>query len=103
MAEIRWTKEAQWWLREIHDYIAADYPQTAQRVTENIVKRVEVLKRLPHVGHRYLRYPEHHIRILLYGHYRIAYLIQPDDSIDILGIFHGTLDIDKHLFWGKDG
>ena len=102
MAEIRWTKESQRWLKEIHDYIHVSNPQTAGRTTENIVKRVEILKRLPEVGYRYFRYPEHNIRILLYGHYRIAYLIQTDQSIDILGVFHGLLDIDKHLFHGKN-
>ncbi|MBI5506369.1 MAG: type II toxin-antitoxin system RelE/ParE family toxin, partial [Deltaproteobacteria bacterium] len=29
------------------------------------------------------------------GHYRIAYLIKPDGSIDILGVFHGALDIER--------
>ena len=44
------------------------------------------------------RLPGVHVRILLHGHYRIAYLIKSDDSIDILGVFHGALDIDKYLF-----
>jgi len=37
-----------------------------------------------------------HVRILLYGHYRIAYLIKADGNIDILGVFHGSLDISKY-------
>lgn len=36
------------------------------------------------------------IRVLLYGHYRIAYIIT-SDYIDILGVFHGALDIDRYL------
>ena len=32
MAEIRWTEEAQRWLRDIHDYIAMDDPDAAQKV-----------------------------------------------------------------------
>lgn len=36
------------------------------------------------------------VRILLYGHYRITYVLV-DNRIDILGIFHGELDIDKYL------
>ena len=39
-----------------------------------------------------------HIRILLYGHYRIACLLKPDDNIDILGVFHGALDLERYLF-----
>jgi len=29
------------------------------------------------------RIPKQHIRILIYGHYRIAYLIKPDSNIEI--------------------
>jgi len=36
------------------------------------------------------------VRILLYGHYRITYLIKADGNIDILGVFHGSLDISKY-------
>jgi toxin ParE1/3/4 len=36
--------------------------------------------------------------MLLYGHYRIAYLLKPDDNIDILGVFHGALDLGRYLF-----
>jgi plasmid stabilization system protein ParE len=38
-----------------------------------------------------------HIRILLFGHYRIAYLIKPDGNIDILGVFHGALEIERYF------
>jgi toxin ParE1/3/4 len=37
------------------------------------------------------------IRILLYGHYRIAYLLKKDKRVEILGVFHGSLDIDRYL------
>ena len=38
------------------------------------------------------------IRILLYGHYRIAYLLKEGGDIDILGVFfHGSLDIQRFL------
>ena len=45
----------------------------------------------------YEKYPDKDIRILLYGHYRIAYLIRDDTTIHILGVLHGALDIDGHL------
>ncbi len=37
-----------------------------------------------------------HVRILIHGHYRIAYLIKDDGNIDILGVFHGALDIGRY-------
>src|SRR3990167_1171131 len=97
MVEIRWTKEAVYWLHEIHKYIAADNPKAANKVVESIYQRVQVLRRLPQVGYRYERHPGLNIRILLYGHYRIAYLVKEGGDIDILGIFHGALDIDRYL------
>lgn len=36
--------------------------------------------------------------ILLYGHYRIAYLIEDDGDIVVLGVFHGALDISRYQF-----
>jgi len=36
------------------------------------------------------------IEILLYGHYRITYLVKNGGDIDILGVFHGALDISKY-------
>jgi plasmid stabilization system protein ParE len=36
-------------------------------------------------------------RILLYGHYRITYLIKSEEDIDILGVFHGALNIQRYL------
>ena len=35
---------------------------------------------------------------LLYGQYRIAYLVKDGGDIDILGVFHGALDIKRYLF-----
>jgi hypothetical protein len=34
--------------------------------------------------------------VLFYEHYRITYLIKEDGDIDILGVFHGALDIEKY-------
>ena len=98
MGEINWTEEAERWLKDIHDYIAQDSPESAVRVVEAIYEKAQLLGRFPEIGHRYDRIPDRHIRILLYGHYRIAYLIKPDGNIDILGVFHGALDIDRYLY-----
>jgi plasmid stabilization system protein ParE len=37
------------------------------------------------------------IRILLYGHYRIAYLVTEERDVRLLGIFHGALDLSRYL------
>ena len=97
MAEIRWTAEAEVWLRDIYDYIAHDNPSAAARVVDGIYEKAQLLKEHPEIGYKYRFESEGEIRILLYGHYRIAYLLTGDESIDILGIFHGALEIDRYL------
>jgi toxin ParE1/3/4 len=98
MAEIRWTSEAEIWLRDIHDYIAADNPKAAIKVVEGIYDKAQKLRQFPEIGYMHRSEAEGEIRILLYGHYRIAYLQRnEEDVIDILGIFHGVLDIDRYL------
>lgn len=99
MAEIVWTEEAGRWLRDIHDYIAVDNPVAASKVMAGIIERAQVLRHFPEIGHRYRVEPEGEIRILLYGHYRIVYLRRPSPSqlIDILGVFHGVLDLARYL------
>jgi plasmid stabilization system protein ParE len=83
MATVSWTDEAQLWLRDIHDYIAADNPAAAERVVLAIHACVQMLRE---------------VRRLLYGHYRIAYLIDADSgNIDVLGVFHGALPIERYL------
>jgi toxin ParE1/3/4 len=97
MAEIRWTQEAATWLEDIYRYIAQDNPQAAQRVVNGIYEKVQVLRTFPLIGHRHRSEPEGEIRILLFGHYRIAYLVRDPLMIEVLGVFHAALDIDRYL------
>lgn len=97
MARIRWTEEAHRGLLDIHDYIAADDPDAADRVVSGIYQKAQLLKEFPEIGYRYRTEAEGDIRILLYGHYRIAYLIGPAMQVDILGVFHGAMEIQRYL------
>ena len=97
MAELNWTLEADQWLRDIYDHIAEDNPIAAAGVIEGIYERAQVLLDFPHIGFRY-QGSERDIRILLYGHYRIAYLVRGEGRIDILGVFHGALTYSDTLF-----
>ncbi len=97
MAKINWTDEARAWLREIHQYIAQDNRRAATGVVAGIYQRVRVLVNFPRIGHVYRMEPDGEIRILLYGHYSIAYLLKEGDHVDILAVFHGALEMDKYL------
>ncbi len=67
------------------------------RTIESLREKVRLLSKFPELGYRYERAKKRDIRILLYGHYRIAYAIQPDGNIGILGVFHAALDIERYL------
>lgn len=95
MAEINWTAEAERWLWDIYDSIAQDKPEAAANVVTGIYARTQVLSDFPEIGYLYRKETDGDIRILLYGHYRIAYLIKCQEQIDILGVFHGALEIDR--------
>ena len=98
MAKISWTDEAVAWMQDIHDYIAQENPGAAKKATKAIFDKVQILDTFPQMGHRYEKIPGREIRIILFKHYRIAYLVKPSGDIDILGIFHGALEIDRYLF-----
>jgi plasmid stabilization system protein ParE len=95
MAAITWTLEAERWLKDIHEYIAADNPQAAARTVQGIYDRAQLLREFPEMGHRYWG-SSRSVRILLYGHYRITYLITTRGDIEILGVFHGALDLGRY-------
>jgi plasmid stabilization system protein ParE len=95
MAKINWTEEAQRWLEDIYGYIAGNNPQAAAETVNGIYEQAQTLARFPQMGRRYQASPRH-VRILLHRHYRIAYLIKDDGNIDVLGVFHGALDISKY-------
>ena len=97
MARINWTHEAQTWLRDIFDYIARDNPRAAANVIDGIYERAQILIQFPRIGYRYEGVVDREVRILLYGHYRIAYMVKSEEEVDILGVFHGALDIQRYL------
>jgi toxin ParE1/3/4 len=97
MGQIKWTLEAEHWLKEIHDYIARNNPTAAQKVVAGIQSKADLLSDFPKIGYKYRDEPDGEIRVLLYGRYRLAYLVKANDDVDILGIFHGAMDISRLL------
>ena len=53
MAELRWTYEAEIWLKDIYDYIALDDPNTAEQVIDGIYNKPQRLKDHPELGYQY--------------------------------------------------
>jgi toxin ParE1/3/4 len=97
LAEINWTRESEIWLKDIYNYIAADDSEAAAQTVTKIYEKAQLLRTYPRLGHRYEPAQPREVRILLYDHYRITYLIKPDGNIDIIGVFHGALDINRYF------
>ena len=97
MAEINWTHESEVWLSDIYSYIAAEDADAATRTVSGIYEKAQLLTKYPRLGQRYELEQSREVRILLYEHYRITYLLKPDGNIDIIGVFHGALDIERYF------
>jgi toxin ParE1/3/4 len=69
LAEINWTYEAETWLKDIYDYIAADNPDAAARTINGIYEEAPLLEQHPEAGYKYDTESSRAVRILLYGHY----------------------------------
>ena len=97
MVKLEWTNESKKWLKEIHEYIAEDNPIAAKNVVNGIYDKAQVLRTFPEIGYSFEHESKRKIRIILYGHYRIAYEIINQQNIAILGVFHGKMMLEKHL------
>jgi plasmid stabilization system protein ParE len=96
-SEIVWTDEARSWLRLIREHIAKDSPAAADRTIEGIWQKSQLLVNHPEAGFKYPLPGRDDVRVLLYGHYRIAYLLAGKKLVQILGVFHASLNIDRYF------
>jgi plasmid stabilization system protein ParE len=49
------------------------------------------------LGQRYEPISDREVRETFYGHYRIAYLLVNETRIEVLGVFHASMDIERYL------
>lgn len=91
MEDVVWTREGVVSLREIYSYIARDRPETAARTIDSVLNKVQSLAACPELGQHYAYRSDRAVHFLAYGHFRIAYLYEPDQPLVILGVFHGMI------------
>lgn len=97
MGKVRWTREASHWLKEIHDHIALDNPPAALKTVQGIYRLASTLSAFPQRGYRFEGASDREIRVVLYGHYRVAYMVKSTGDVDLVGVFHGALDMGRYL------
>ena len=67
------------------------------RLLMAFITKTQLLCSYPRIGQRYDGIANREIREILYGHYRIPYLIVDESIIEILGVFHGAMEIERYL------
>ena len=97
MVRLNWTDEAKYCLKNIHDYITLDNPKAAKNVVRKIREKAQILKSFPEIGGIYQDLERKDVRVIYYTHYRIAYLIVDPQRIDILGVFHGAMELKNYI------
>ncbi|MEM6792501.1 MAG: type II toxin-antitoxin system RelE/ParE family toxin [Acidobacteriota bacterium] len=91
MGQVQWTREATESLRDVYEFIAQDRPRTAGRTLESILNKVASLSGSPHLGQLYPYVESGEVQLLTYGHFRIAYRLEKDGLLTVLGVFHGLI------------
>jgi toxin ParE1/3/4 len=98
---IVWTEHAAQCLEDIYRYIYEKNQGAAHGVVSGIYEKIQLLADYPLIGHKYRLEDDGEIRTLLYGHYKIAYQVRGEETVVILGVFHGAMEIEQHLKAGK--
>jgi plasmid stabilization system protein ParE len=86
--KVRWTEQAFTRLADIEDYVGADSPTAAQRLSARLVRGASTLARNPNLGRRVPELPGSGLRELIDGNYRIVYRVRPP-RVEILTVFEG--------------
>ena len=85
--ELIWTTEAKDMLMKIFDGLVSGNPMIAVNVVRGIYAKTQVLLKSPEIGWHFGGIPKRDVRVLLYGHYRIAYEIHKTGYIVICGVY----------------
>ena len=83
--KVVWTDRAKARLRQIHTYVPRDQPLNADRLVDQLTRRVEQLVEQPRSGRMVEKYQREDLRELIESSYRIIYLIR-DGRIDIVTV-----------------
>lgn len=98
MALIRWSEKSILHLEQIYAWIAKDSTRQAKRVVEQIWERTQILSDFPKVGHFWQTDGDAEIRLLYYGHHKVAYRYDPEtETVDVLGVYHGRMEFERHV------
>jgi addiction module RelE/StbE family toxin len=99
MAEVKWTKLALDDLKNIVEYISRDSKVYAERFATRVVEAARRLENFPYSGRLVPEFKEENIRELIYGSYRIIYVVRGKICY-VTAVVHGSRDILRQLDLG---
>ena len=90
--KIEWSEPAVSDVAGIHDYIARDSEQYANRFVQRIFDSVEKLQQFPELGRRVRETDDELVREVIHQNYRIIYRVEPARLL-VLAVVHGGRDL----------
>ena len=96
MVQVIWTEPALADLHDIVKHISQDSAIYAERFAASVVQAPRRLIRFPRSGRMTPEFGEPSIRELIYGSYRIIYVLRRE-TCHIVAVVHGSRDILRHL------
>lgn len=97
MAEIIWSAESTRNLETIHAYIAEENPRAAEATVRGLIHKTDRLQHFPELGPPLQGYETRQLRALTYGHYRIIYRLADPTIVELVGIYHSAMDLNRRL------
>lgn len=98
MAKVVWAERALSHLEEIGDFIAAQDPQVAVAVLQELVNAPNILADHPRIGWREEAVADREVRCLLFGHYRLVYEVVDEETARVSAILHTSRDLSDYRF-----
>lgn len=87
--KVRWTKKAQQHLADIHNFIAKDSEDYANKTVTRILKRSKQIAKYPNSGRMVPEFDSPDIREVIEGPYRLIYTVRTE-AIYIVAVFHAA-------------
>lgn len=97
MAEINWSQEAIRDMKAIAEFFETSSSQYSKHIVKRIFDTVSSLRDHPKIGRPIPEFEAKIFRERIVEGFRILYLLQNDNTIEILTIVHSRQDITKHL------
>ncbi|MFZ2322199.1 MAG: type II toxin-antitoxin system RelE/ParE family toxin [Ignavibacteriaceae bacterium] len=98
--KLLWTKESQFRLLEIEEYIVKDNPTAAINFVDDLITVGKSIVNKPEKGRIVPELSIDNIREIIYKNYRIVYIIKKN-SIDILTVFEALRLLKRDEIFGN--